>query len=573
MKSKNILKLVFLVLFVFALISSVNLIIGTNILNKTSVDTRIYRELHTSGITSNISEPWIINSNFEEPIDPWYSTIDGDSSDAITSSGSNQANVKVIGETYTEEVLLNNATKTNWEPFNKSELVVEPQRASVPYYGVDDEGAWCSHYWWEGETGGQPKNTPRMHWRTNITLPVDMTDYIITSADFNAVINASVDRNVDTPGDSTARWVPGIASINQFEKYDFIQFYVEITTLDIDELNTYRIAFNQTLLLGNEALNFYDIEGFIGVFGEQAIIDALTNVLASAPGHNNFAIVLGIYMYCEDNNSGTDRDHFEDLRFKSLNLTFTYVKRINQFTTVSWNQDLDAVNRTVENSTIQITDANLSFKFKIDQNWTQSSQNSQIRIYINDRKYEQTVSLIDYIFSPGFQDAQAGGFDIVSKILPYEEFTLSIQVYLAEDFGLDHNITVSITDVYLSLSWTESWIDPPLQPDAEPWIFAALLIIVSVAATCIGGYFIAYYTYLKYPIPIRKVRKYRKTLEKSTPPTVAIIPAKAAFTKTYQKQLGESGKSIKPKPSEPKEPAPKEAGPKQSTASSETKPK
>ena len=394
-----------------------------------------------------------------------------------------------------------------------------------------------------------------MHWRTNISLAVDMSDYIITSVDFSANIFAnvsadSVNSDIDTPGDATARWIPTTLSINQYEKYDYAQFYVEVTTLDIDELNTYRIAFNQTRMLGNEGLSLYDIEGLIGAYEEQAIIDALTNVLAVDPGHNNFTVVIGIYMYCEDNNSNTDRDDWVELRFKNLNMTFSYVKKINQFTAVSWNQDLNAINRTVGNSTIQITDATLNFKYKIDQNWTESSQNSQIRIYINDRKYERIISLIDYDNSSGWQDApEDGSFDIASKILPYEEFTLSIQVYLAEDFGLENNITISITDVYLSISYIESWTVPSPPSDPEPWIFAALLIFVSIAAVCLGGYFIAYQRFLKYPKPVRKVRKFKRTLNKSNAPNVVIIPSEVAFKKAYKRNLGDTPKSIMIKPS------------------------
>jgi hypothetical protein len=551
MKAKNSLKMIITIMFVILIISSISLFIGKSTLYKTYIDAKSFEGLRVSGTSSFSDVPWVNNSNFEEPVDPWFSSIDGDSSDALTSTSPNQANVQIIGETYEEQVLLNSATISNWAAFNKTVLALEPQRGDVggPYYGLDSDGAWATHRWWEGESGGQPKNTPEMHWRTNVSLPVDMSDYIITSVNFSAIINASVDTYIDTPGDTLAR--AGV-SINQFEKYDYAQFYVEITTLNIDELNTYRIAFNQTRMLGNEGLSLYDIEGLIGVFEQQAIIDALTNALAVDPGHNNFTVVIGIFMYCEDNNSGTDLDDWTELRFKNLNLTFSYVKKIDQFTSVSWNQDLNAVNRTVNNSTIQITSANLSFKFKIDQNWTEASQNSQIRIYINDRKYERTISLIDYVYSTEFQEAQIGGFDIVSKILPYEVFTLSIQVYLAEDFGLDHTITISVTDVYLSISWIESWTDPTLPPNPEPWIFAALLALVSVATVGLGGYFIAYQRVLKYPRPVRKVRKFKRTLNRGSAPEVLIVSREVAFKKSYNKELRGTSKSLRLRTGGPK---------------------
>ncbi|MHA1510037.1 MAG: hypothetical protein ACTSO6_15215, partial [Promethearchaeota archaeon] len=302
-------------------------------------------------------------------------------------------------------------------------------------------------------------------------------------------------------------------SINQFQTYDYAQFYVEVTTLDVDDLNTYRIAFNQTSILGNDTLSFYDIEGSIGAYEEQAIIDAVNNVLAVDSGHNNFTIVLGIYMYCEDNNSGTDRDHWDDMRFKFLNLTFSYEKKINQFTFGSWAQDLDEIS----GSNVRITDANLNFYYKLDKNWTDSSQNSQIRIFINERKFEQSISLIDYAYSSSFQEARTGGFDIAEILLPYENFTLSIQVYLAEDFELESNINISITDVYLYISYIETFDDTI----PEPWIFTGLFIISVIGAGVLAAYLIAYQTYLKYPVPVRKVRKYRKSLSNDKTPGVS----------------------------------------------------
>lgn len=526
-------------LFLFILLAIIIVIIAfPSISSFSQLKRKTDIKIKTSGTIDHLNELWLENPTFEDPIEPtWYPIIQGDVSDVYTSPSINQANIIIVGESREKEVLLNTATQSNWMAFNKSDLEIVPQRASVPYYGVDDDGAWASHWWWEGESGGQPKNTPRMHWKTNVSMPVDMSDYIITSLSFNAIINASVDRNIDVDGDTTARWVPDIRSINQYQTFDYAQFYVEISNLDIDELNTYRIAFNQTRVLGNDTLSLYDIEGYIGAYGEQAIIDAINNVLAADPGHNNFTIVLGIYMYCEDNYSSTDRDSWDDLRFKFLNLTFSYEKKINQFTFGSWAQDLDEVS----GSNVRITDANLNFKYKIDKNWTDSSQNSKLRIFINERKFDQTISLIDYIYSSSFQEARTGGFDIAEILLPYENFTLSIQVFLAEDFALDSNISISLTDVYLYISYTETFPDPI----PEPLLFAGLFIISVIGATVLAAYLIAYQTYLKYPVPVRKVRKYRKTLSSDKTPGVGIVSQKTSFHKNYHKALKKTDKFLK----------------------------
>ncbi|MBN1216576.1 MAG: hypothetical protein JXA99_14200, partial [Candidatus Lokiarchaeota archaeon] len=186
---------------------------------------------------------WLTNSNFDTASN-WVFTLDSDSplddiEDSITEG---KANMKVIGESYSERVTLNSTTYTQWESFNKTSLVILPDDG----FGVDQYGAWCSHTWHEDE-GEQPENTPRIHWRYNVSLPVDMSDYQITSASLVAEINASVDLNIDCPGDLEAR--NGV-NINQYEIYDWAQFYIEVSTQDIDEINTYRIAFNQTFDLG-----------------------------------------------------------------------------------------------------------------------------------------------------------------------------------------------------------------------------------------------------------------------------------------------------------------------------------
>lgn len=542
-KEKNIIIFGIIAIFIIILINgffySKVLTLGSNKVNE-------LKNLQTSRTETHTDQLWNDNPTFTAPITKWYGSVNGDPSDAAVFTSSGEAKYEIIGESYEQQVLLNSETTADWIPFNKSDLVLVPQRSDIPgpYYGVDSEGAWCTHLWWEGDTGGQPKNTPEMHWKTNVSLGVDMSDYIITSVDFSAIINGTVDANVDTPGDTIARsgW-----PINQFEKYDFAQFYVEISTIDIGnipreiaELNTYRIAFNQTRLLGNEGLSLYSIEGLIGEYGDQAIIDALTNVLANDPGHDEFCVVLGIYIYCEDNQANLDRDDWTELRFKNLNLTFDYVKRINQGTEVSWKQDLNAVN----GSNVQILDANLKFKYGIDKNWTQASENSRIIIFINDRECEPPIYLKNYIYDPQLIEARSGGFDITSEILPYENFTLEIQVYLAENFGLGQNYTISIDDVYLRITWSEFF------PESieEPWLFLGLFILALAAAIAIGGYLIAYQYYFKYPIPVRKVRKYRKTLNQVKDPGVNVIPAGKSFGKSYNKEIDKSSKYLKGTP-------------------------
>jgi len=226
--------------------------------------------------------------------------------------------------------------------------------------------------------------------------------------------------------------------------------------------------------------------------------------------------------------------------FKFLNLTFSYEKKIDQFTSGSWAQDL----KEISGSNVRITGANLTFNYKIDQNWTEASHNSYFLIYINDREFDPAEKFIDYIYSSTPQEARPGGYDITEILLPYENFTLSIQVYLGEDFALDNNITISITEVNLLVSYTETIPDPI----TENWLFVGLFILSIIGATVLAAYLIAYQAYLKYPVPVRKVRKYRKTLSRDKTPGVGIVSQKTSFSKNYHTELKKTDKFLKGAP-------------------------
>jgi len=250
----------------------------------------------------------------------------------------------------------------------------------------------------------------------------------------------------------------------------------------------------------------------------------------------NFTITLGIDIYCEDNESGIDRDRWDSLIIRSLNFTFAYRKKIDQFTSISWNQ----VGESISGTNKLITGGNLQFVYKIDQDWTSSSPNSELRVLINNNLHTETIKLSTVTNS--FQEAKIGGYDVTPLILKDVNISLSIQVYLADEFGLENVITVSITNATILISYIETFSDP------EPWIFAGLFIISVIGAGVLAAYLIAYQTYLKYPVPVRKVRKYRKTLSSDKTPGVGIVTPKTSFSKNYHQELKKSNRLLKGTP-------------------------
>ncbi|KKM17310.1 hypothetical protein LCGC14_1677060, partial [marine sediment metagenome] len=187
---------------------------------------------------------------------------------------------------------------------------------------------------------------------------------------------------------------------------------------------------------------------------ENVLINLLTAVLQT--DNYNFTITLGIDLYCEDNVFGGDVDTWDSLIIRTFNLTFTYEKRIDQFTSLSWNQ----IGDKITGSNIDILNATLNFKYKIDKNWTTSSPNSEIRVYINNRIHTETVKLS--IAKTSFQDIKTGGFyvtDLVRAVGIGVNISVSIKIYLADTFSLNETTTISIDNASLLISYTESVIE------------------------------------------------------------------------------------------------------------------
>ena len=228
-------------------------------------------------------------------------------------------------------------------------------------------------------------------------------------------------------------------------------------------------------------------------------------------------------------------------------------------------------------TSVQVTDAKLNFDYKIDSDWNAntSSQFSEFRIYINNKLQVNypNVRFISYNYSEyngEFIEARSGGYDVTNLIPLYENITLSIEAYIGDDFNLIQPITISIDNVYFVISYKAILPDPPLGlPTAEegkkgkdtvteaPWTFLIFAIGTIIGAACLGTYLVAYQLYFKYPKPVRKVRKYRKTLKKRTAPSVDITSRENGFNDKFKDKV----KSIKEELKiGPKETVPKKEG-------------
>jgi len=490
--------------------------------------------LKSASIVTRSNVHWLENPTFGDPIQPtWFPEVRGDSTDISSSTSAGHANFDILGSAGLYSNVSGIPNSSDWTEFNNTYFILPDGTHEINVNGCE-----ASHEFQENTD--QSRNRPSVHWRRNITTPVNMEDYIITSVSLSAMVNGSADTNVETPNDDLSYDGAGYFATY----YDYARFYIKLSNLDYT--NLYEVAYFQTVDLGEgnqtrQATGVIDYlyDTLMTPIDQSTLIFYLTKALEADPNH--FGITLGIDIYCEDNYNQADRDTFYSLLIKSVNLSFSYEKKMDQLSSLSWSQIGEAIN----GSNIEITKSNLNFDYKISEIWPDTiSPNSEIRVLINDIPHIETIKLGSALTS--FQEAKIDGYDLLDITPPYVSINFSVQVILGDEFGLNRTFTVSIDNVDLIISYKETIPDP--EPVSEPLFFRILLIIASIVAGSLGGYLVAYQKVLKYPHTVRKVRKFKRTLRKKSPPSTDIASREKAFKKTYKKELSTSSKHMRGNP-------------------------
>jgi hypothetical protein len=391
-------------------------------------------------------EPWLQNPTFEDPIEPiWFSTVEGDILDVNTTSGLGQANFNILGDS--NEIRFNDPlVDGNWTTFKNPYIPLFPDT-----YEINTSGCCVSHSW--DEMVNASKAHPSVHWKKNFTMPVNMSDYLITSASLEVIFNASVTAvgpnpsqphlgGIEVEGDYTEGQNPPIDT--QFNIGDSATFYVLISDLDNDF--SIQVAYYKTVDLGRDSPFTPNItDTLIPTIPQEALINLLNIILEK--DYFNFTVTLGIDILCEDNEWNVDSDYWDLLIIKTFDLSLTYEKKMNSLTTASWVQ----VGNQLSGDNLQVTNARLNFMYKIDQVWSEASNNSEIRILINGIQHTEKIKL--QTANTSFQYAKITGFNITNLIKKEVNITLSIQIYLAENFLLDRIYCISIDNVFLDISY------------------------------------------------------------------------------------------------------------------------
>ncbi len=461
---------------------------------------------------------WLKNNDFSS--DEYWNFIEGEKGDcsAINSSTiGGTANIEILGEMKNITLISETPNKSSspaWDIFTNKNFLLPKTRE------INDDGCYVSHFLDENIGGDQINNYPSIHFKKNISLTDDMSKYVITSVSLNVIVNASVDADVDTPNDDYSGPDPDQKAILG----DSITFYVEIT--DLENSYTFRLAENKTTYLGQQRTGYPTIlnitDSPLDNKDQQFLISALTSVFES--DNHNFTIILGMDIYCEDNDTGGDQDTWNYLIIKSCDLIITYERKIEKFTSISLNQ----IGNKIIGTNIQIKAGSFNFKYKIDQSWPSDlSPFSEVRTLLNNNPYVETIKLSSA--NGSFQDAKAGGYDVKSLILKDVNISVSIEFYIANTFALNRTITISIDDVSLVISYVS--IKPGI--DMTPYIIGLTSGIIGLVTA-----FSLYQFHFKYPPFVRKIRKLKKKVGKAKKLKPIIVSAHNEIIKNnFQDQI------------------------------------
>ena len=230
-------------------------------------------------ITESYDIDWI-NSSFDDD-SGWDFEVTGDNSDVEFMIGdvSKQAEVKVVGDSRTFNMVNSTPHVTDWT------IIPNPLIPNFPdFYEINSSGFHVSHNWSEDQDS--TSNNPSVRWQRDINMPADMSEYEITAVNLSAIFNAAVEDKklnlsdpdnsennggIEVSGDATIGFWNGSAFEPQFASGDFARFYILMS--DLENNKEYRVAFNQTIDLGQDKPVIINItDNLINTVDDSALI-------------------------------------------------------------------------------------------------------------------------------------------------------------------------------------------------------------------------------------------------------------------------------------------------------------
>ena len=167
-------------------------------------------------------------------------------------------------------------------------------------------------------------------------------------------------------------------------------------------------------------------------------------------------------------------------------------------------------------------------------------ENFKLTIEVKDLDFGGYIEDADVTYSWEFGDGDLkevddGIYEITFENVPEGSYTIEISVFKE---GGEYDFE----DLEITLT--------ARRPEGESFLFLVLFIIAAAVTVSLASYYVYYRKVLRYPKPVRKVRKYRRSLKKKSAPSIDIIDREKGFKKVYSEELGKTSKSLKSKMAE-----------------------
>jgi len=163
-----------------------------------------------------------------------------------------------------------------------------------------------------------------------------------------------------------------------------------------------------------------------------------------------------------------------------------------------------------------------------------------IRVVINNLDFGGTLKgasvTYRWAFGTGFlsDNDNDGIYTVTLTDTPEGSFTLTLNADMGQDYDFaTYEIVITI-----------------IIPKEDLLLFQILSIIGGITAAALVTYLYLYQKIFKFPKPVRRVRKFKKSLNKKNAPKVNVINRDKAFKSEYESQLSKTSKKLKMKQSE-----------------------
>ncbi|MBA7702601.1 hypothetical protein ES703_111370 [subsurface metagenome] len=168
----------------------------------------------------------------------------------------------------------------------------------------------------------------------------------------------------------------------------------------------------------------------------------------------------------------------------------------------------------------------------------QAGESYTLRITLHDLDFGSIIknATVRYTWELGqgylTDDDNNGIFEVTLGNIPEGTFTITFTILnVSDDYLFERKVI------------TLNVISSP----EETLLFQILTIVAIAAFISVTGYFIAYQRVLKYPKPVRKIHKFKKTLKKKKSPDVEILSSKVLLKALYNEELDPVAKLFKGK--------------------------